>query len=76
MPQLSLYLDEKTLELVQHAAKISHLSVSKWVANQLRSQLQNEWPDQYFELFGAITDPSFDRPGPMTHLDDVAREDL
>jgi len=73
MPQLSLYLDEKTLKRVQQAAKISRVSVSKWVANQLRSQLKNDWPDQYFELFGSIADPTFDRPEPMTNQDDATR---
>ena len=76
MPQLSLYLDEKTLKLVQQSAKLSRISVSKWVANQLKAQLHNEWPQEYFKLFGAIADPSFGRSEPMTTADDVPREAL
>ncbi len=76
MPQLSLYLDEKTLKMVQQAAKLSRISVSKWVANQLKAQLHNEWPQEYFKLFGSIADPSFDEPEPMTTADDVPREAL
>ena len=76
MPQLSLYLDEKTLKMVQQAAKLSRISVSKWVARQLRAQLHNEWPEEYFKLFGSITDPSFDGPEPMTTAADVPREAL
>jgi hypothetical protein len=76
MPQLSLYLDEKTLKMVQQAAKLSRISMSKWVAKQLRTQLHNEWPQEYFKLFGSIMDPSFAGPEPMTTTADVPREAL
>lgn len=76
MPQLSLYLDEKTLKMVQQAAKLSRISVSKWVANQLKAQLCSEWPQEYFKLFGSVTDPSFKAPKAMTTADDIPRETL
>ena len=76
MPQLSLYLDEATLKKVEKEAKINNVSVSKWVrANVIRS-LQDEWPEDYFELFGAIGDDSFRSPEDLSSIAIVPREKL
>jgi hypothetical protein len=76
MPQLSLYLDEKTLKKVEKAARISKVSVSKWVRSKLMRSLQNEWPEDYFELFGAISDDSFRSPEEPSSISVVPREAL
>lgn len=62
MPQLSLYFDEPTLKLLEKAAKTDNLSVSKWVKNKVLRSLEDEWPENYFALFGAIDDTSLKRP--------------
>ncbi|MCD6150254.1 MAG: toxin-antitoxin system, antitoxin component [Deltaproteobacteria bacterium] len=61
MPQLSLYFDEPTLKLLEKAAKTNNLSVSKWVKNKVLRSLEEEWPDNYFALFGTIHDQSLKR---------------
>jgi len=76
MPQLSLYLDETTLKMIERAAKIGNVSISKWVRNNVIRSLQNEWPDDYFNLFGAVKDDSFSRPADPIPVDDVPREEL
>ena len=76
MPQLSLYLDEATLKMVERAAKISNTSVSKWVCNRVLRSLKDEWPDDYFALFGSIKDDSFAAPGPIAPDTDAPREKL
>ena len=62
MPQLSLYFDESTLKLLEKAAKNNNLSVSKWVKSKVLRSLEEEWPNNYFALFGAIDAPTLKRP--------------
>ena len=47
MPQISLYIDDKTLKKVENAAKRQHTSISKWVAEQLRSRVDPAYPAQF-----------------------------
>ncbi len=76
MPQLSLYLDEATLKMVERAAKISKVSVSKWIRNNLVQSLKREWPDGYFDLYGAISDDTFAAPDPIAADAGAPREKL
>jgi len=76
MPQLSLYLDEKTLSKIEKAAKLENTSISKWVAGKLKKHLENDWPDSYSSLFGSITDESFCAESIDDFDDDTAREEL
>lgn len=62
MPQISLYIDEKTLKKVESAAKQQRLSISKWVAEQIRSKVDTVYPADYDKLFGSITDDTFMKP--------------
>ncbi|NQT58328.1 MAG: hypothetical protein HQ557_05040 [Bacteroidetes bacterium] len=39
MPQISLYIDEVTLKKVELAAKLAHLSISKFVAARLKEYI-------------------------------------
>jgi len=39
MPQISLYIDEPTLKKVENAALREHVSISKWVAEQIRARV-------------------------------------
>jgi hypothetical protein len=38
--------------------------------------LQNEWPENYFNLFGAIKDDSFEPPEEIDHINIIPREKL
>ena len=62
MPRLSLYLDEATLKMVERAARTSSISVSRWIRNRATQSLKDDWPDEYFALFGAIKDDTFAAP--------------
>ena len=59
MPQVSLYIDEATLKRIEVAAKTERLSLSKYVSRKLRASLEDQWPEHFDELFGAITDNTF-----------------
>jgi PHD/YefM family antitoxin component YafN of YafNO toxin-antitoxin module len=56
MPQISLYIDEETLKKIEKAAKREHLSISKWVGNNIRRSFKSEYPENYFDLYGSVKD--------------------
>ncbi|MFP4365193.1 MAG: DUF6364 family protein [Spirochaetia bacterium] len=76
MPQISLYIDEKTMKKIESAAKQENLSISKWVANQLRAKLEPCYSDEFKDLYGSIEDPSFGRPLENGFSEDAPRQSL
>ncbi len=76
MPQLSLYIDEKTLKNVEKAAKTEHVSISKWVCGKLKKSFNEDWPENYFNLFGSISDDSFSRPKQCSKFSSEPREEF
>ena len=76
MPQISLYIDEKTLKKVENVAKRQHTSISKWVADQIRSRVEPAYPANFEALFGSITDKSFLEPEEISFHSDLAREEM
>ena len=55
MPQISLYIDNKTLKKIEIAAKLEHLSISKYVVRKLNETMNKSWPENYPNLFGSIS---------------------
>ena len=76
LPQISLYIDEETLEKIKAAAEREHTSISKWVAGRIRLQVEPEYPAGYEALFGAIKDASFAEPHEINALLDAFRESM
>lgn len=76
MPQISLYIDEPTLKKVEIAASRQHISISKWVAEQIRARIEPVYPLGYEHLFGSITDEIFKEQPEMENETDVRREVL
>jgi len=76
MPQLSLYIDELTLKKIELAAKIEHLSISKFVVKKINESLHDSWPDGFEMLFGAISNDSFVSSESLKYSDDIPRESL
>ncbi len=74
MPQISLYIDEPTLKKIENAASRQHVSISKWVAEQIRSRVDPIYPPDYEDLFGSISDESFARPRQPSFDSDSFRE--
>ncbi|MDR3278799.1 MAG: hypothetical protein LBT12_08495 [Oscillospiraceae bacterium] len=50
MPQLSLYVDENTLKLIESGAKAAGCSLSKYVARAVKKQQGAGWPEGYAEF--------------------------
>ncbi len=76
MPQLSLYIDKETLKLLETAAKIEHLSISKYAVKKLNESMHTGWPEHYSELFGSIQDDTFNVEKDRDFKNDIARETL
>ena len=76
MPQLSLYIDEKTLKKIAVAAKIEKLSISKFVVKRLNESMHDSWPDNFEKIFGSISDDSFDVVDSLKFENDASREPL
>lgn len=74
MPQISLYIDEATLRKVEGAAARQHVSISKWVAEQIRAKVEPVFPKDFESLFGSISDESFSRPIELNPGSDSPRE--
>ena len=63
MPQLSLYVDTEALDLLREDAKRSNLSMSKYVAQLIKSKSDSAWPDGYWEsVYGVLADDTFVLP--------------
>ncbi len=76
MPQLSLYIDEETLKKVETAARMEHLSISKYVVGKLKESMNKAWPESYENLFGSIDDISFAAEREADFSSDTERENL
>jgi hypothetical protein len=76
MPQISLYIDEATLKKLESAASRQHVSISKWVADQIRAKVNPVYPWGYEDLFGSISDETFNRPIQGDFENDSLRETL
>lgn len=73
MPQVSLYIDAKTMEKIESEAKKANVSISSWVRSKIKSSLSEDWPKKHIDLFGAIQDGSFKRPENLHYKNDATR---
>ena len=76
MPQISLYIDEKTLREIEKAASEEQISMSKWVVKRIQSQLKPSYPDNYANLFGSLSEDQLSRPDQLSFQSDSHRESL
>jgi|CXWK01.1.fsa_nt_gi hypothetical protein len=49
MPQLNLYVPDDLAERIRYAAEAADLSVSRYLAELVRREVETEWPVGYFE---------------------------
>ncbi|RPI77570.1 MAG: hypothetical protein EHM45_08575 [Desulfobacteraceae bacterium] len=76
MPQISLYIDEITLKKVKNVAVRQHVSISKWVAEQIRARVEPVYPVDYESLFGSINDDTFVESQELPFAADANRESI
>ena len=70
MPQLSLYLDNRTLKAVETKAKARKISISKYVKEAIEKDIHSNWPKDYFTIFGSIKDATFKPPKDLNFKSD------
>ncbi len=56
MSQLAVYIDDQLAKKLDKAVKASGKSKSKWVAGAIKSSLQDQWPEGFFDLAGSWED--------------------
>ena len=49
MPQMNLYIPDDLAERIRRAANAADLSVSRYLAELVRREVETEWPADYFE---------------------------
>jgi hypothetical protein len=76
MPLISLEFDQSTLEKIKKVAKQDNISISVWVRNNIKKALKNEYPEDFFNLFGAITDDTFIEPNDINSKYDLPVEQI
>ncbi len=61
MPQLHCYVKDELADKLQKKARHANLSVSKYLALLVEKEVQTEWPEGYFELFGSWNGEALER---------------
>ena len=56
MTQFAIYIDDNLAERLEKAVAASGKSKSKWISDVIKSALQDQWPDGFFELAGSWID--------------------
>jgi len=56
MGQVTIYLEKEIENKMKGAAKSSHISVSKWIANIIKEKISTEWPQDVVSLAGSWKD--------------------
>ena len=62
MSQLHCYVPDELAKKLQKKAQESNLSVSRYLALLIEKQVENRWPEGYFELFGGWQGEALERP--------------
>ena len=53
MSQLHCYVTDELAEKLKIKAEEAHLPVSKYLALLVKKEVGQQWPDDYFQCFGA-----------------------
>ena len=70
MPQLSLYLDDDTMDILRQDATREGVSLSKHASRVIRENNVSAWPKGCFDLYGALDAETFVAPPELSWEDD------
>ncbi len=62
MAQLHFYIPDSVADTVKIKAEHAHLSVSKYLAELVKREVANQWPENYFDKFGQWEGEPLQRP--------------
>jgi hypothetical protein len=74
--QLTIYLDDASMQGVRKSAKRENVSVSLWARRRLSESIRHTWPQGYFDLFGALRASDLTRPAQDDLTADTPRKAL
>ena len=76
MAQLHCYVSEKIAQQAQRRASRAGLSLSRYMAELVKrdAQIDDAWPEGYFELLGQWEGAPLERPPQSPAQERVARE--
>ncbi len=74
MPQLSLYINDASMERLRRSAHEQGVSLSRCAAEAINARCSTGWPEGYFELYGALADGSFVAPAELDYALDAPRK--
>jgi len=56
MPQVSLYIDQVLYMEIKIIAEKKNTSISRVVNGMIKENIDNSWPEGYFDLVGSLKD--------------------
>ena len=62
MAQLHCYVPDDLAKRFQDKARKSNLPVSRYLALLIEKEVENQWPEGYFDLFGGWLGERLERP--------------
>ena len=62
MAQLHFYIPDSVADKIKVKAEHAHLSVSRYLAELVKREVGNQWPEDYFEVFGKWEGAPLQRP--------------
>ena len=62
MSQLHCYVADDLAEKKKKKAKAAHLPVSKYLALLVKREVEQQWPENYFDCFGSWQGDRLERP--------------
>ncbi|MCU0285619.1 MAG: hypothetical protein MUF15_04390 [Acidobacteria bacterium] len=76
MTQISIQLDDGTLKMLKSTAKRSHTTVTDWIKDRIYRGLKQEWPEDYFSIFGSLDEDDLCEPLEIPLSFQSSREEL
>ena len=62
MAQLHFYISDSVADKIKVKAEQAHLPVSRYLAELVKREFANQWPEDYFEVFGKWEGDPLQRP--------------
>jgi len=76
MTEISIQLDENILRALESTAAKNNTSVSEWIKDRIYRELKQEWPENYFSLFGVLDENDLHEPPEIPFEHETKREAL
>jgi len=76
MSQISIQLDASTIKMLESTAARSHTSVKQWIKDRIYRGLKQEWPEDYFSLFGSLDEEDLCQPPEIPFSYESSRVEL